>query len=141
MIYFKSCKKCETGDVEHNSDWFGEFFKCYQCGYTVDSLADLGGIPKSKGNQNPVNKNSHGSGNDIAPLEVMVVEPKRSVDEGVQFGKYEIMDEDSYLTDIDDLSDLETEPDELELAELELAEVDGHGDKPKPLYTDISYSI
>ncbi len=36
MLYFKSCPKCETGTVEHNSDGWGQYLQCLMCGYQRD---------------------------------------------------------------------------------------------------------
>ena len=52
MIEFKSCIRC-GGDVNVDSDWYGEFKKCLQCGWTKDlpsdplsKLADVVRLPR-----------------------------------------------------------------------------------------------
>ena len=36
MLYFKSCPKCGTGTIEHNSDSWGQYLQCLMCGYQRD---------------------------------------------------------------------------------------------------------
>ena len=36
MLYFKSCPKCATGTVEHNSDAWGQYLQCLMCGFQRD---------------------------------------------------------------------------------------------------------
>lgn len=35
MLYLKSCPRCE-GDMHINSDIYGEYKECLQCGHMVD---------------------------------------------------------------------------------------------------------
>ena len=39
MLHFKSCPKCVTGTIEHNSDSHGIYAQCLNCGFMRD-LAD-----------------------------------------------------------------------------------------------------
>jgi hypothetical protein len=39
MIQFKSCPRCQ-GDVHVNSDWYGEYQNCLQCGWSKDTSGD-----------------------------------------------------------------------------------------------------
>lgn len=39
MLQFKSCPRCQ-GDVQIDRDWFGEYKKCLQCGWSLDSAED-----------------------------------------------------------------------------------------------------
>ena len=41
MIWFKSCPRCETGDIVREQDQYGLYTRCLQCGYVKD--ADEGG--------------------------------------------------------------------------------------------------
>lgn len=36
MLHFKSCPKCATGTVEHNSDSHGAYAQCLNCGFMRD---------------------------------------------------------------------------------------------------------
>ena len=36
MVYFKACPRCE-GDVILNSDMYGWYRECIQCGYETDA--------------------------------------------------------------------------------------------------------
>ena len=36
MMWFKSCPRCETGDVVQGSDKYGQHIQCLQCGYMKD---------------------------------------------------------------------------------------------------------
>jgi hypothetical protein len=36
MLWFKSCPRCETGDVVLQRDEYGLAFKCLHCGYMKD---------------------------------------------------------------------------------------------------------
>lgn len=36
MVLFKSCPKCETGDLMKSEDMFGEYVECLQCGFVKD---------------------------------------------------------------------------------------------------------
>ncbi len=36
MLYFKSCPRCHTGAIEHNSDSWGQYLLCLMCGYQRD---------------------------------------------------------------------------------------------------------
>ena len=36
MLWFKSCPKCERGDVVLQKDFYGPHFLCLQCGYVRD---------------------------------------------------------------------------------------------------------
>ena len=40
MIHFKSCIRC-NGDVQVNSDMYGKFMSCLQCGWSRDISPDL----------------------------------------------------------------------------------------------------
>ena len=33
MLYFKSCPKCKTGTVQLDSDFYGSFITCLNCGF------------------------------------------------------------------------------------------------------------
>ena len=35
MLYLKSCPRC-AGDINADSDMYGMFLKCLQCGFTKD---------------------------------------------------------------------------------------------------------
>ena len=35
-ILFKSCPKCETGDLVKYADMYGAYFECMQCGFSRD---------------------------------------------------------------------------------------------------------
>ncbi|MEE8046410.1 MAG: hypothetical protein V3T49_06185 [Dehalococcoidia bacterium] len=41
MLHFKSCPKCITGTVEHNSDSYGNFLQCLNCGFMRDIADDV----------------------------------------------------------------------------------------------------
>jgi hypothetical protein len=41
MLYFKTCPKCETGTVEHNSDPWGGYLQCLNCGFMRDVSQDV----------------------------------------------------------------------------------------------------
>ena len=38
MLYFKSCRKCLTGTVQHMDGLDGPEFKCLNCSYTTSVL-------------------------------------------------------------------------------------------------------
>ena len=40
MLYFKACPKCR-GDVEPNSDMYGAYLKCFQCGFNKDLSPEM----------------------------------------------------------------------------------------------------
>ena len=44
MVWFKSCPKCQTGDLLLARDRYGTHVHCVQCGYTkeVDALHLIG---------------------------------------------------------------------------------------------------
>ena len=47
MIHFKSCERCK-GDVTQTGDWYGEYVKCMQCGWSKDVSGDpLAGLIRS----------------------------------------------------------------------------------------------
>lgn len=39
MLLFKSCPRC-GGDVHVDSDWYGEYKNCLQCGWSLDTASD-----------------------------------------------------------------------------------------------------
>ena len=49
MFYFKACTKCR-GDLTLDSDSYGDFLKCMQCGTLID--VDV----KSEGNKSLMNE-------------------------------------------------------------------------------------
>lgn len=46
MLWFKSCRRCH-GDLAENSDMYGPFISCLQCGYYLEEGEQnaLGGGP------------------------------------------------------------------------------------------------
>jgi Zn ribbon nucleic-acid-binding protein len=36
MLWTKSCPRCEKGDFTLESDGYGWFVECLQCGFTID---------------------------------------------------------------------------------------------------------
>jgi len=40
------CKSCNSEQVSANSSFGYDFISCYDCGYTIESIADLEKIPK-----------------------------------------------------------------------------------------------
>jgi hypothetical protein len=40
-LYFKSCPRCQTGAIEHNSDSWGQYLLCLMCGYQRDFEAGI----------------------------------------------------------------------------------------------------
>ena len=36
MIWFKACPKCRVGDLYLDQDQYGEYIRCFQCGYNQD---------------------------------------------------------------------------------------------------------
>ena len=45
MFFFKACPKC-SGDVHFEQDFYGSYFKCIQCGRTVDMEVQEPGVDK-----------------------------------------------------------------------------------------------
>ena len=41
MIWFKSCPRCQTGDMIQERDAYGGYVQCLQCGYMKDAEADV----------------------------------------------------------------------------------------------------
>jgi DNA-directed RNA polymerase subunit M/transcription elongation factor TFIIS len=41
MLYFKSCPRCQSGTIEHNSDSWGQYLQCLMCGYQRDFDAGI----------------------------------------------------------------------------------------------------
>ena len=39
MLYFRSCPRCRTGTIEFDSDIYGAFLTCLNCGYTKNALS------------------------------------------------------------------------------------------------------
>ncbi|MEE8517591.1 MAG: hypothetical protein V3S98_00520 [Dehalococcoidia bacterium] len=46
MVLFKSCPKCETGDLLKSEDMFGEYVECVQCGYVKDISKEIKPAPR-----------------------------------------------------------------------------------------------
>ncbi len=46
MIYFKGCPKCK-GDLYLEEDFYGSFFKCFQCGHLIDLEVHQPGVAKT----------------------------------------------------------------------------------------------
>lgn len=36
MVLFKSCPRCQTGDLVEKDDMYGVYVQCLQCGYVRD---------------------------------------------------------------------------------------------------------
>ena len=36
MLFFNACAKCGTGTVKNNSDEWGMYIRCINCGNTID---------------------------------------------------------------------------------------------------------
>ncbi len=41
MLFFKSCPKCGTGDLRKESDHYGPYLQCVQCGFMRDIPAPV----------------------------------------------------------------------------------------------------
>ncbi len=39
MLYFRSCPRCRTGTIEFDSDIYGAFLNCLNCGYTKNAVS------------------------------------------------------------------------------------------------------
>ncbi len=39
MLYFRSCPRCRTGTIELDSDIYGAFLNCLNCGYTKNAVS------------------------------------------------------------------------------------------------------
>ena len=39
LVNYKSCTRC-GGDVTMTKDWYGEYLRCLQCGWSKDTAGD-----------------------------------------------------------------------------------------------------
>ena len=46
MLWFKSCPKCERGDMIEGQDQYGAYMECVQCGFVRDLPAEQLAGPK-----------------------------------------------------------------------------------------------
>ncbi len=56
MIWFKSCPRCNQGDLVFNDDVYGAYKQCLQCGHMVDL------VPASASGSRPATRATNRSG-------------------------------------------------------------------------------
>ena len=39
MLYFRSCPRCKTGAIQLESDFFGDYLSCVNCGFQKNSTS------------------------------------------------------------------------------------------------------
>jgi DNA-directed RNA polymerase subunit M/transcription elongation factor TFIIS len=71
MFWFKSCPKCNTGDLYSDEDRFGKYVACLQCGHSLSVAEEvvlryLTGDSSSQGSQGDSSRDTASSHRDLA---------------------------------------------------------------------------